>query len=453
MFEKTLKYLRSLRFTIVLIALLGAILAIGLWVPQQSLLKDIYFDWKAQSPRLVAFLDFFQLTSVYTSWVTVTLWVLFFLNLTLVMWQRIPLILKRIEMPASRIVDPETGGGFVFRAAYAVPEGTDGAGMVSALEKRGFAMVSNESGFYAVKNRLSPIASVLFHLSFFLILLGGLISFYTEFIGFVDLAVGEPFGGTLAQYNPTPTPKLPKVGSLPEVAFTVTSVEPHVVRNTPTGITVKVKENKGAEHVVDINKPLNTAHSSFVFKHLGVAPLFVLKDPSGREVGGNYFKLDVVGGKTDTFRLGDLIFTARYYQDYEFKDGKHRTKSQEFNNPTFFLVAERDGKKVAEGTVPVLGGLNLAGGYRLEMKECPFWVRFYVIKQRGLSLVYLGFAIASVAVIWRLMFYRRELVGAFRERDGRRCLVVAGKSEYYKKLAEDEFARMCGELFGPPLAG
>jgi len=147
------------------------------------------------------------------------------------------------------------------------------------------------------------------------------------------------------------------------------------------------------------------------------------------------------------------VFTARYYPDYQFKDGKRSTKSMEFNNPTFFLVAERDGKKVVEGDVPLLGGLNLAGGYRLEMKDCPYWVRFYVIKQRGLSLVYLGFAIASIAVIWRLMFYRRELVGAFREKDGQRCLVVAGKSEYYKKLAEDEFAKLFGELFGPPLAG
>lgn len=453
MFDKLIKSLRSLRFTIVLISLLGAILVVGLWVPQKDLLREIYFEWKANSPQLVAWLDFFQLTSVYTSWVTITLWLLFFLNLTLVMWQRIPLIFKRIEMPVSRIVPPETGGGYVFRAAYAVPEGTDEASMVRALQKRGFAMVTNESGFYAVKNRLSPIASALFHLSFFLILLGGMISFYSEFIGYVDLAVGEPFGGSLSQYNAKPIPKLPKIGSLPEVSFTVTSVEPHVVKNTPTGITVKVKDSQGGEHVVDINKPLNLAHSSFVFKHLGVTPLFVLKDPAGREIDGKFFKLDVVGGKVDTFRLGDFAFAARFFPDYQLKDGKRGTKTMEFNNPTFFLVAERNGKKVAEGDVPKLGGMNLVDGFRVEMKDMPYWVRFYVIKQRGLSLVYIGFAIASIAVIWRLMFYRRELVGAFREKDGQRCLVVAGKSEYYKKLAEDEFAKLFGELYGKPLAG
>ena len=91
----------------------------------------------------------------------------------------------------------------------------------------------------------------------------------------------------------------------------------------------------------------------------------------------------------------------------------------EFNNPMFFIAVERDGKKIAEGLVPKNGALEFAG-YRLEMREMPFWVRFYVIKQRGLSILYTGFAIASIGVIWRLLFYRREIVGAVREEDGER---------------------------------
>ena len=42
MFNKLIKYLSSLRFTILLICLLGLMFAIGLWVPQQRLLKTIY---------------------------------------------------------------------------------------------------------------------------------------------------------------------------------------------------------------------------------------------------------------------------------------------------------------------------------------------------------------------------------------------------------------------------
>jgi hypothetical protein len=82
------------------------------------------------------------------------------------------------------------------------------------------------------------------------------------------------------------------------------------------------------------------------------------------------------------------------------------------------------------------------------MRDMPFWVRFYVIKQRGLSIVYIGFAIATIAVIWRLIFFRREIIGAVREQDGERSLLVAGRSEYYKSLAEDEFDKMFGEIVG-----
>ena len=50
MINKLLKYLSSLRFTILLISLLGLIFAIGLWVPQQRLLKTIYLEWQRNSP-------------------------------------------------------------------------------------------------------------------------------------------------------------------------------------------------------------------------------------------------------------------------------------------------------------------------------------------------------------------------------------------------------------------
>ena len=111
------------------------------------------------------------------------------------------------------------------------------------------------------------------------------------------------------------------------------------------------------------------------------------------------------------------------------------------------VAAERDGKKIAEGLVPKNGTMEFAG-YRLEMRDMPFWVRFYVVKQRGLSILYAGFAIATIGVIWRLLFYRREIVGAVRVLNGVRCLVVAGRSEYYKSLAEDEFDTLFGEIVG-----
>jgi len=98
MIKKVIKYLTSLRFTITLICLLGVIFLLGLWIPQKRLVMPLYVQWKTNAPRMVEVLDTLQLTSIHTSPITLFLWLLFFINLALVLWQRIPLLKKKIEI-------------------------------------------------------------------------------------------------------------------------------------------------------------------------------------------------------------------------------------------------------------------------------------------------------------------------------------------------------------------
>src|SRR6266700_3712767 len=90
MFKKTIKYLSSIRFTIVLIILLGIIFLLGLWIPLKSLVQNLYFQWQENSPRLVAVLDALQLTSIPSSPLTLLLWFFFFVTLGLGLFLRIP---------------------------------------------------------------------------------------------------------------------------------------------------------------------------------------------------------------------------------------------------------------------------------------------------------------------------------------------------------------------------
>jgi hypothetical protein len=441
MFNKVLKYLSSLRFTILLICLLGVIFIIGLWIPQVHLVAKIYAEWHRNSPQLVDFLDALGLTTIYTSPITVTLWVFFFINLALVLWQRMPLVRHRIALSGAKIVDPESAAGYPFRSSFPMPEGLDAKMLVTRLRKRRYTVLGDPSGFYGVKNRLSPIAFVLFHVSFYLILLGGLISVYTQFIGYVDLAQGESFHGELSRYNESPSVKMPAFGSPPVASFTVTSIVPRVVRNTPTGISVMLLDGQGHTHEVGINTPYSTGPASFVFKHLGMAPHFELRDASGHVIENALVRLDVLRMRPDRFTMGGYTFTATFYPDFVMDNGKRATRSMEFNNPVFYIIVEKDGKKIADALVPKNGVLEFAGN-RLVMEDLRYWVRFYVISQHGLPILYFGFAVACIAVIWRMIFFKREILGAVREREGARCLLVAGRSEYYKSLAEDEFTKL-----------
>ena len=456
MIKSIFNYLRSLRFTILLICLLSLMFMIGLWVPQVGLVKDMYLEWKRTSPNLVAFLDFFRLTTIYTSPVTVTLWSFFFLNLMLVIWQRIPVIKQRIELTEKKIIDPRRSAGFPFRRGYAFPEGLQPAEFLASLRSSGYTVLERGNAFYGIKNRYSPLAFGFFHLSFFLILLGGLFSFYTTFIGYLDLAQGENFNGDLRSYNAKPIPLLPKFGDIPRISFTIKSIVPQVVRNTPTGIRIELVDDKGRSHEIGINTPYDEGDTSFVFKHLGVAPLFVLKDATGKEIDGAYSKLDVMLGKQDSFSLGGIVFRARFYPDYALEKGVPVTRTQEFSNPTFILEAERGGKKIGEGTMPRNGTLNF-DGYRLEMRDMPYWVRLYVIKEQGIAILYTGFAIACIAVIWRLLFYRREIIGIILKEGNCHSLEVGCRAEYYKSLAEEEFTALFEKLrlqpYNPDISG
>jgi hypothetical protein len=446
MINKITKYLGSLRFTLLIICLLGFMFLLGLWIPQKSLVKEWYFQWKTNAPGLVAFLDALQLTDIYTSPITLTLWVFFFVNLALVMWQRLPLIKKRIALTESKIIDPSAAGSYSFKSSYPLPAGMDGAAVISYLRSRGYAILETGQRFYGVKNRYSPIAFALFHLSFFLILLGGLVSIYTQFYGYLDLAEGETFQGEIERYVKNPMPSMPKIGSPPRVVFTLQSILPVASGFTETGLKVRLVDGREKVHNLDINKPYITDSTNFVLKNLGVAPLFVFKDPSGKEIDGAYIKLNVLKGAVDRFTMGGYEFRLKCYPDYVLQDGLPATRSLEFNNPTFSVVVSKEGQTVAEGMLPRNGVLAFSGN-QLEMREMRYWVRFSVIKELGVPIIYAGFAIASLAIIWRLLMFRREIVGVVRNDAGENLLEVAANSEYYKSLAEDEFNKLFEDLF------
>ena len=156
-------------------------------------------------------------------------------------------------------------------------------------------------------------------------------------------------------------------------------------------------------------------------------------------------KLHVMGGKEDVFSLAGFHFRAIFYPDYYINNGVPASHSPEFKNPVFIIAVERQGKPVTNGTVARDGALAFAD-YQLVLKDLPYWVSFSVFKEQGLSIIYAGFALASLAVIWRFIFYRRELIGTVRDEDGVRLLVVAGRSEFYKSLTEDEFTCLFNKL-------
>jgi hypothetical protein len=447
MMRRALRTLRSLRFTIFLLISLAAVFLLGLIIPQKSLLgKEMYMRWKAGKPALVSFFEAIGFTDIYVSPVTLALWGLFFLNLVLVMSDRIPSIWKRCVMKESGLSVASIKGGWQYRV---IEEKGIGDAM-AVLEKMGYGVSSSGNSFRAVKNRFSPLATILFHLSFFLLLLGGAVSFYTKFTAETYIAEGETFTG---QYSKV---KKPKIGGIPRAEFTVEEVKPtYYKKSLPKDLKVTLLTKKGRE-VIGINNPYKEGPLSFVILNVDIAPLFVLKDKAGREVDGAFVKLNILDGGEDFFSMKDYKFRVKFYPDFasSLSDGpdmsanlpqslkqtpvsKPAGRGKEVINPAVGITVFKDGERISAGDIRIGESVRFKG-YDLVFEKYAYWVKFLVVREYGLGIVYTGFVLITAALIVRFVFFRRDIRGVL---EGEK-LHISGRAEYFPELFADEFGRV-----------
>ncbi len=447
MLKSAIKIIGSLRCTIVLIICLIVVFLIGLVVPQKLLLgKMLYLSWKRSSPGLVGVLETLGMTDIYSAPYTLMIWGLFFLNLLVVISKRIPLVWKRCTEVEVRDLDPNAAGhkgGTVLHS-----ESRDM--LQSRLAANGYMVASNEHSFRAVKNRFSPLATIVFHVSFFLVLAGAVTASYTKFRAVTGVAVGETFSG---KYN---WARAARFADEPDSNFRVTKIAPQFYkRNRATSLEIKV-ELEGEKVDVSINKPLKVGPTSFVVKEVDILPLFVFSDEDGKELGSAFVKLEGVMGNEDSFEMAGYKFRTLFYTDYSIKDREEPEvesllpqklrmlpmqravrQPKEVVDPAFSIIVYRDKQFISEGDLRLGGSLEFDGKI-LEFPEYDYWVKFYVSGERGLGILYTGFVVMLISLAVRFTMYRREISGTvFDEK-----LVVKGSTEFYPALFEDEFKKM-----------
>lgn len=444
MLRKLRNFLGSLRFTISLIVALGVIFLLGLWIPQKGVLTyESYLQWQKDMPGLVAVIESLGLMEIYRAPVTLCLWLLFFVNLSLVMWQRLPVVRRRLTIP-DPLPDP-AAVSFPCRTVIELPVAVDQGQLFALLATAGYKCHGTVARFYGIRNRLSPAASLLFHLSFFLLLLGGVISTYTRFVGTIDLAEGETFSGEVERY--TGKPLLPGLGGPPRFKVTVRKVTPLIEAQTPTGLQVTLEDEQSRLHTININSPYKKDNISLVVKDLGLAPLFILRDRDGHELDGAFVKLNLLRGKEDGFKMGGHEFRLRFFPDYQQVNGEDSSRSEEFRNPVLAIMTLR-GAERSISRIPYASGARVQLGEKeLVLSQQAFWVRLTVVSESGVFLVYAGFCFACVGLLWRFCFYRREIAGSLSGTGaGGTELTLAYRSEFYRSLGEEEFEQLQARL-------
>lgn len=446
---RIIKFFKSLRFTIALLISLLAVFFIGVIVPQKDLIGErLYYTWRASRPGLVYYLELMGFTDIYSSPITLALWALFFLNLAAVMSARIPLIWKK----TLRVDIPQNAEALKGARHYESVEGVSLEQVTSDVKSVGFRFFTQGSALYAVRNRLSPLGTILFHLSFFLLLVGGVMTFYTKFGADVIVAVGETFEGNFPKARP------PRFGSVPKTTFKLLDVKPTYFRkNLPVGLDVVIETINGRK-VMGVNRPYNEGATSVVFMNLDVAPLFVLEGPKGTELDGAYVKLNVLNGEEDSFRMEGYEFSTFFYTDIDsalkgeelkgtaqlpqalkqFPGASRSVQPLEIVNPAFKVTALKKGEELGFAVLRPGERMEFDGGHTLRFEDLTYWVKFYIVKEHGLGIVYAGFVLMCAALTVRFGFYRRELRGFVQGG----TLHLSGRAEFFPALFSDEFERI-----------
>jgi cytochrome c biogenesis protein ResB len=431
--KRVVDLLSSVRLTLGLLFGLGLLFLLGLFVPQKQVLqRELYEEWQRGSPTFVAALEALRLTDVYRSPIAVVLWGAFFVNLAVVMARRTAGLPRRTRIDGA-IPDPSSPG---FTVRSDLPGGGEGLAAVRRFfAGRGYGVHEDGERLRAVKNRLAPLATLGFHLSFFLVAAGAAASAATRFEGVVDLGEGEEFTGALEQY--ASPPRLPSFGGPPRVKFVVDAIRPEVVGNVPTALRVDLRVAGGDLQTFEINHPYVERGTSFVFKNLGVAPLLVVEDARGEERFAGLMRLNVLNGRSETFRLVGQTIRAELFPDYVRDAAGERTRSQEMRDPVLRLTSTHASGRTATASLRPGEAMTL-GPYTLAFVDWRYWVKLYVRSERGLWIVWLGFAIGAVSLASRLFFYRREYVIAARPGPDGPVLRLAARSEFYRALFADE---------------
>jgi cytochrome c biogenesis protein ResB len=445
--------LKSIRLTAIVIALLIGMYVLGLLLPQKWMFegKEQYNSWINEN-IINRLLDMFGFTDIYLSPLTVFLLIVFFLNLIVVTAGRIPVILKRayiIGRPG--FVGSETLKG-KDEVSISIPE-EDAIKKVSDyfIKRRWYIVkdVSNRN-ILAVRNRFSPLGFLLFHMSFFLCLVGALLIMYTRFSGNLVLTEGQSFKGDIRQFRSvSDDPKIFR--KLPDLGLYLEKVRPYYEGDVPTELETLLQvryEGKVMREEMKVNQPVRRGAYSIIVNDVGVSPLFDIRGPSGQHIDAAYVSLNVLHGAEDSFRFDTdprYTFHVLFYPDYDVKDGAAMTRSIELRHPVMHLMVEKEGKKIYDGIVEK-GEYADITPYSVGFNDIRYWTEFHISREYGKSILVSGFICALAGLIMRLVFYQKTIRMAVETRNGGSLLYMSGKSEYFPLAFAEEVGKIIKDL-------
>lgn len=331
--------------------------------------------------------------------------------------------------------------------------------LVSRLKLRGYRVTVDAGRYslYGIRGRWAPVGNVLFHLSFVILAIGIAISLSSGFYGETLITEGQTFKGTEPTFYTSPTFKeLATLSNrLPNVSFRLDRVQPTFWQNKLlftdllADIAYPVPE-MDSFYTLRLNQPFYSDGTFISLKGFGYSPYYVLKNKTGKVISQSFVTLTVFpSGAEDSFKIPGQPYEIHLivWSDPLQEGTKLTSKSYNLTHPLYQLYVLKGEKKqlVYQGIIQP-GDFAQFDGYSLSFPEIRYYGEFRVIRNPGIPVIFGAFLLGCIGLIWRLFYYRREVLALILDEEGQPVLYLGGRSDYYTQLFGAELQNLLTDL-------
>ncbi len=450
-------FLRSVKLAIVLIALLTALIAAGMIIPQTNLKPALYAQWRASHPVAAVLVERLGLDHTFTSWWFLAVVGLFFVN-TLAC--TVDQAVKTWRM-AGQSGQPHLSSGYPGEIVASVLHGR-------RYVVRGWDHPAEGTWvFLAEKNRAGYWGSVIFHAGLLLIILGVIYGSLGRFEGVMLLTEGErrveghreyihlEEGPAFAEAHPGFEMGLERVRHFPPT------------QKTPGGMTSGLTLD-GKSFQLGQGAPLIYRGFRIYQDRFGDAVSLESDTGRGAPLQLTAGLLDQITTNGSKVSKGSLIIPGTavrarltLYADAALKGGKLFASSLVLKRPVLRVILEDGtGARLFQGDVKVGQGIH-AAGLKLTFTGASYWLALRIRRDPGQGMIFAGFAVGLLGLILLYFLIPRRVWVEIKADPGPDCpdgwrASVRGSTPRHLDLLEaelEEIRRALAETPGVYSAG
>lgn len=252
-----------------------------------------------------------------------------------------------------------------------------------------------------VNRSLRQTGFIIFHAGLLVVILGGMVTYYTYSVGYVEVAEGNSFSDERSSYNGWKQ----RFGSRKGTGVQIGLKKIHLtfwgngqIREYTNLVSIR-DGGREREAVLEVNGSLR--HRGLLInlaRYFGLAPHFVLQTPHGQKAGYVYIS-DTL--KTNTFTIPTLGYKATVV--YE-----------NITDRSVAVSVDTEGKGSLNRII-VPGDVIDLGNAQLKLTGISLWNGITVVSDSGKEITFAGFALFVAGLLMYYLRFFREAVRSGRD--------------------------------------